>query len=310
MVWGGNGITTNLMCDGSRRYLCWNSFSFDGVLATQKVMDVLTEELVQLGGFEDQFREMVQAALTNFGDDPVDWERLQAEESQLQQETNNVLATIRQCGPHGLLAEELTRLKEREIELSQQRSQLQARSRQCPKIPATGVELRKQFEAAASGLATDSLDFSDLLRPIVTEFHVYIVRLVDGGAFLPRAKVKLSLGGIIPDIDRTPVIKKYLTRDFTLDLFEPTTRVRIREEAVRRCGAREKQRDVATSLNTHQVTVLRAIQLDRLMRERGLTSPYELVTAPPAETENRKMKRSRHSRFRFEPREGYHPPEL
>ncbi|WP_437222741.1 recombinase family protein [Planctomicrobium sp. SH661] len=310
MVWGGNGVAKNLMCDGSRHYQCWNSFGFDGGLAAEKVMAAITAELVQLDGFEDQFRELVQAALTSFADDPADWECLRVQEAQLQQETDNIMAAIRQCGPHGLLAEELNRLKQQEQVLANRRSRLQARSCQRPLIPATGAELRKQFEEAARDLATDSLDFGDLLRQVVTEFHVYMVRLIDGGGFYPRAKIKLSLGGIVSDMGRTPMVQEFLTRELTLDLFAPITRVDIREVAVRRCGAKEKQREVAASLNTHQATVQRALLLDRLMRERGLTSPFELVTEPPAESESRKLKRSRNPRYRFERREGYQPPGL
>jgi len=289
MVWGGNGVTMNLMCNGARHYQCWNSFGFHGGLAAGKVIAAITSELIQLTGFEDQFRELIQTALTDFADDPAEWEQLQAEETQLQRETDNVMATIRQCGPHGLLAEGLNRLKQRTQELSIWRSQLQARSAQHPRIPASGAELRSQFEEAAQGLAADSLEFGDLLRQVVTEFHVYQVRLIDSGEFHSRAKVRLSLGGIVPDITRTPAVQEFLSRDLTLDLFEPTTRVRIREEAIRRCGAKEKQRDVAASLQTHQATVQRAICLDRMMRERGLTSPYELVTEPPATSESRKF---------------------
>ena len=29
-VWGGNGVTENLMCSASREWHCWNSFGFDG----------------------------------------------------------------------------------------------------------------------------------------------------------------------------------------------------------------------------------------------------------------------------------------
>jgi hypothetical protein len=32
-VWGGNGVTGNLMCSGSREWHCWNSVGYDGALA-------------------------------------------------------------------------------------------------------------------------------------------------------------------------------------------------------------------------------------------------------------------------------------
>ena len=57
-VWGGNGISGNLMCSGSREWHCWNSVGYDGALAVRKVRELITAELYELDGFDDQFREL------------------------------------------------------------------------------------------------------------------------------------------------------------------------------------------------------------------------------------------------------------
>ena len=57
------------------------------------------------------------------------------------------------------------------------------------------------FEEKFRDLAQDSPEFGDLLRQIVPEFHVYLVRLCDGGHLLPRARVRLNLAGIVPDAE-------------------------------------------------------------------------------------------------------------
>ncbi|MCA9090839.1 MAG: helix-turn-helix domain-containing protein, partial [Planctomycetaceae bacterium] len=238
------------------------------------------------------------------------WRDLQAAEAQLQQERDNVSAAIRQAGPHSMLSEMLTDLEQRARELARKRDELESRSRRRPQLPASGAELRSQFAEVSRELAQDSFEFGGLLRSVVPEFHVYLVRLTDGGYFVPRAQIKLSLGAIVRDIERAPDLKEYLTRTFTCDLFEPPTRVRIREEAVRQSAAGIRQRDIADALGTHQATVQRALKLDRKMRERGLTSPYELVLSPPSGESNKKVRRYRHERYRFQPREGYVPPEL
>jgi hypothetical protein len=210
-----------------------------------------------------------------------------------------------------MLLEILTELEGRTRELAQQRNRLQLRASEKPHLPPTSADLRKQFEEAARGLTVDSFEFGSLMRSLVSECHIYVVRCVDGvGGFLPRARVKLSLGGIIQSIHRAPELETFLTRELTIDLFKPLARVEIREEAVKQSVGRVKQRDIATNLNSYQVTVQQALNLEHIMRDRGLTNPFELVVAPPAETESRKIKRSRHERYRFEVREGYEPPPL
>ena len=51
-----------------------------------------------------------------------------------------------------------------------------------------------------------------------------------------------------------------------------------------------------------------ALKLSRLMRERGLDSPYQPLAAPPEGYG--KLRRHKNSNYRFEPEEGYGPPPL
>jgi hypothetical protein len=61
-VWGGNGVTDNLMCNNARQRHCWNFVGYEGALAVQKVVEVIKAELYQLDGFDDQYRELVERA--------------------------------------------------------------------------------------------------------------------------------------------------------------------------------------------------------------------------------------------------------
>lgn len=310
MVWGGNGIQKNLMCNGARQYQCWNSIGFHGALLAQKLLAIITAELWSLDGFDTQLSELVQAATEQQADNQDAWQQLGRAEDTLRREKAKVRAIVLQSGPHPLLTEMLNELTQRESELARQRRILQMQSLERPQLPLNGGELRQAFDEASLSLASNSFEFGNLMRSLVTDCYVYTVRSIDGGHFLPRAKVKLSLGGIVRGIDQYPSVKEFLTRERTIDLFEPPARVRIREEVIRQTAERVKQRDIATKLGSHQATVQHALKLDRLMREKGLTSPYEIVDEPPRETMYRKLKRSRHERYQFEPREGYKPPEL
>lgn len=308
LVWGGNGLRDNLMCRGSRERLCWNSIGINGPMAAEKILEMIRLELSRLDGVEEQFSDLVHQALAGsegLSSMQAELERSEAEHSL---ETEKLKATIRQMGPHDLLNEMLREHEERGRALSRQRHLLESRSREIPKLPPSPQELFAQFEEASRTLVIDSFEFSDLLRLIVPEFHVYLVRSIDCDKLLPRARVKITLGGIITDIIRAPGLGDFLTRVVTIDLFQPPMHHKIRAEAIRQTAEGIKQRDIAASLKTHQATVQRALKIDRLTRERGLLSPYELVTAPP--TSSLRFTRSQHDRYAFTVQDGYIPPIL
>ena len=140
------------------------------------------------------------------------------------------------------------------------------------------------------------------------EFRVFLVRSIDGGHPLPRARVVLRLAGLVPDAGRDPDYVAALSRELEIDLFEPTQRESARMEAARLEAEGLEQRDIARRLGVTQPAVFNALQLDRLMRGRGLDSPYVALTAPP--DDYGKLRRHENPKYRFEPEEGYEPPPL
>jgi site-specific DNA recombinase len=91
-----------------------------------------------------------------------------------------------------------------------------------------------------------------------------------------------------------------------IDLFEPPQREQIRPRAAELASARVKQRDIAAQLGVTQTAVQKALALEGMMRERGLESPYAVVTEPPADYP--KLRRHKNRKFRFKPADGYVPP--
>src|SRR5437868_11386156 len=115
--------------------------------------------------------------------------------------------------------------------LKAQRHELEALSKRRLVVPQSIGEWRGLLDTALATLPATSREFGRLLRKLVPEFHVYLVRACDGGHPLPRARVTLALDGIVPDARHVAGLPKLLTKTFTLDLFEETQRVRIREQA-------------------------------------------------------------------------------
>jgi hypothetical protein len=177
-------------------------------------------------------------------------------------------------------------------------------------LPKSIAELRAVFEKKAEGLATTSPEFGDLMRLLVPEFHVYMVRLVDGGHLLPRARVKVDLAGCVSDLALVSELSAMLTRVVTLDLFVPPQRERIRLDAVRLAATGMEQREIAKRLpeKTFQAVVHNALVLDRMMKEMGLTEPYVTVLEPPMDYP--KLRRHLNRRYEFTPLDGYERPQL
>jgi hypothetical protein len=156
----------------------------------------------------------------------------------------------------------------------------------------------------------DSPEFGELMRALVPQFHVYLVRLCDGGHLFPRARVELALSGVVPDAKHVPGLGQLLKRELTLDLFEAPQRERIREEAVRLAAQGLRQREIAARLpgKPTQTAVQRALALHETMRELGLETPYVPVLEPPLDYP--KLRRHKNPKYRSAPLEGYQRPTI
>ncbi|MFO0865674.1 MAG: recombinase family protein [Gemmataceae bacterium] len=112
--WGANGITANLSCSGSQRYLCWNSMGFRGATAARHVVAAILQTLEQLEGFKDQFASMIaEARSSQDGDLPGRLESVQRRQATLQFETRNLANRIANTPLDALVA--LLATKEQEL---------------------------------------------------------------------------------------------------------------------------------------------------------------------------------------------------
>jgi len=312
-VWGGNGVTENLMCSGSREWHCWNSVGFNGEFAATKTVEIITGELRQLEGLQEQFAELVQIAhRQTVGDPGARWQQLQRAELKLEEERSNLLAAIAAYGPRSDFADKLAEIDAKKLALAKERSALDRLQARRLVLPESPVVLQEHLEQQFQRLAIDSPEFGDLLRLLVPQFHVYMVRMCDGGNLLPRALVEINLAGDFRDVPLAPDLHGLLTKRCTLDLFEPVLRERIRFRAVAIATENPKisQREIADRLpeKPSEPVVGDALKLHQRMLSAGLSSPYVPVFEPPPDLT--KLRRSKNPRYRFEPRTGYERPAL
>lgn len=312
-VWGGTGVTEHLMCPGSRNYACWNSIGFSGPVAVKRLIEAITADLYRIDGFDAQFREMVEAAKrSSSGGLAERQDRLRRDQEALAREQENLAAAIAEFGPKPFIKQRVDVAEARAVELERERRALEAMSTRQLQLPPSVADLRQQLETQLQKLGARSYEFGDLMKELVPEFHVYLVRLCDGGHLYPRARVKLALDNSIPDAQHVPGLREMLSGVHTLDLFEPPQRERIREAAVQLSGQGLEQRQIAAHPGlperATQTAVSDALALERRMRESALTTPYVLVAQPPDDYS--KLRRHRSHRYRFTPVGGYEAPLL
>lgn len=304
-VWGGNGKKFEMMCTGARRWQCWNSVAFSGSTLATRIFEFLTAELCQLHNFDNQFRELVKAAGSDGGrEQQLKRAQLAKEEAELNQKKENVKKAMIERGDHPIIKELLAEFEDTQQRVARDRWELEQSCRQILQLPSSTIELRDSLQMAIADLAIDSADFADLMRQLVPSIEMYLVRLCDGGYLLPRARVTLALDGIIPGAESVPELSNLMSRVFTVDLFTPPQREQFREQAVGLASTGLGPGAIALSLPEKPTgtAIQRALALDGLMRQRGLSTPYELVLDPP---EDRVLRRHRHPRYRFLMQDGY-----
>ena len=300
-VWGGNGMTKNLMCNGSREWRCWNSVGFDGALAARRLVEAITTHLYRLDGFEEQFQQLVRRAREEEAKDPARrWDKWKQENDALARQRENLLAAVAAYGPKPMFEQKLAEMEALERRQNKERRELENLSNRSHQLPESITGLRCVLEEQFQRLVIDSSEFGDLMRRLAPQYHVYLVRLCDGGHLLPRARVTLVLGGDVPGVCHVPGLPEMLTMNATLDLFDcPPQRERIRDEAVRLAAQGVDQRQIAARLpeKATQAAVQRALALDRMMRASGAVTPYAPLLEPPADYS--KLCRHRNSKYQF-----------
>ncbi|MDB5355011.1 MAG: hypothetical protein JWN24_1464 [Phycisphaerales bacterium] len=310
-VWGGNGVSSSLMCANSRQWQCWNSIAFNGALAVKKVVEAITASLYELDGLDTQFRQLVRDAAQNVGvGAAARWGQLERDEAECMRQKQNLQAAVADLGPVPLVREQLEKLQARERQLSSERRQLQALRGRALDLPESVANLRSLLEKVLGTLGGESPEGGALLRKLVPELQVHLVRLCDGGHLLPRARVKLALDGIVPDARHVPGLGGLVMRELTLDLFQPPQRERIRQAAVTLASQGLTAKAIAAALpeKPTATAVLDALALDRAMRQQGLATPYVNVLEPPEDYS--KLRRHQNPKYRFKSLEGHVPPAL
>jgi site-specific DNA recombinase len=310
-VWGGNGITENLMCSACRDWQCWNSISFDGELATKKIVELITADLQALDGFQEQFAGMVQLARRNgSGDHARQWQQLQEQFRKLAEEQRNLAQSMVALGTRDWMKPKVTELDAQEAALRAEQASLERAREHQLILPDSPGMLSYKMLAEFERLATTSPEFGELLRLLTPTFFVFTVRRCDGGDPKPRAMVEINLAAQFPNLLQLPGMPELMTKRHVFNVFEPSKPERIRVEAVKLAKEGRYQREIGARLSepAFQAEVSKALLLQKAMDEQGLDDPYQILLEPPEDY--KKLRRYKNAKYCFTPKPGYVPPEI
>lgn len=307
-VWGANGQTDFLQCSASRNWNCWNSIGVNGPFAAKTVVKALVDKLTRVDGVAEQFGELLRAAQKSTCGTERARVDLQRKQTELDRDKSNLKAAILQSGSQPLLNELLSDLDRRERDLAVAWRSLDKQRLKTPNVPRSVEQLRTFLGDELNRLAINSCELTDLLRLLLPDVYIYLVRLCDGGHLLPRAKVRFSLLGSFPDSALVPGLRELLSEEMTLDLFDTPDREKIRAECTRLAVEGLGPKAIATRLkgNPSPTHVANALHLDARMHSMGLTTPYVLVDEPPDDYP--KLRRHKNRKYCFTAVEGYERP--
>jgi site-specific DNA recombinase len=188
-VWGANGQTDNLMCSGAREWKCWNSIGFDGPFAAEKIAEAIGQRLDRLQGLDDEFQRMVKAAQHGGLTLEEHWAKQRRDEETHVRHGKNISDAVAELGLTENLRHKQAELEQNGKLLAANRHWLESAAQRVLALPTSMAELRELRQQQFRSLAIDSFEFGDLIRELVPQFYVYLVRLCDGGHLMPRAKV-------------------------------------------------------------------------------------------------------------------------
>ncbi|MFN3153244.1 recombinase family protein [Bremerella sp.] len=297
--WGGHGQTNHMVCKGAIDYKCWQSATFDGLSASEKIMAAVDNVCDQLPNFPEmlysQVHEEFQALNSSRSSER---NQIQKRIDKLTRDLNRLVEFILSGKGSDFVSQKIVGT---EAELEQAKLELQeieSRPSVAPVLP-TSEEVRKRAKEAIANGSVCPYELSRVMRKLIPRIEAHPLRLCDGGAIVIRAKFQLNLCSLVPGLNDLTLARKVMTRSLEVDLFNPVQREAFRERVIALRDEGMKQRDIAAELGITQAAVQYSVKLQATMDSLGLQDPYVPVTEAPMDLH--RMRRHLHPRFKFEP---------
>jgi hypothetical protein len=290
-----------MTCSGSHTYRCWNSIAANGALTAAQLSQAILNAIQHLPDYDDALLDLVQ---TKVQAARGIWAARKEERAQrrqeLDQQITRVTAAIAEVGNSRALQEKLLTLEAERDRLEGEadadaREESAAQDISLPPID----EIKRAAAEVFPKLAVQDPEAGRLIKRLIPELRVYPYRLCDSGAVVLRAHLTLNLAALVPGGAALECVGGVLCRQLLVDLFNPPQREAFREQVIALRAQGLSERKVARRLGITVTAAQRAAALTRRMQELCVTDPYLPIHEPPADYG--KLRRHRHSRYRFEP---------
>lgn len=297
--WGAHKSIKHMVCSGAHDYMCWNSVHIDGVMAGQRILEAVYSKLEELPDFDEAF--IAQARETEAALRASRPSELMAAEQALQaceRELENLYDQRAKTGDDDILGRKIAQVKNDHLQHKLKLSSLRAAGAQEQEFP-TMKQLRACARTALAELSHESPDLGVLMKRLIPRMTVVPYRLCDGGKIVHRVRFTLNLVPFLGGLAVPSEVDGLLRHEMSIDLFNPPQRVRFRKQILELRAGGLTEAQAAEYVKITITAAQHAAKLDKLMKERGLTDPYLLLTDPPGD--DSKLKRHLHPDYRFRP---------
>lgn len=296
--WSGVLGRRCLMCSGAYNYQCWNSLTFEGESTVRRITQAIWKKIRELPDFDCEFLTMLRQQLKEETTRSQSHQKeLERQRNSVQRQIANVTDTIAEVGKSESLKDKLKALEDQLEQLDLALVELRESQHDQIELPSMD-DIRAAAEELFTTFVPEDQESARLLRRLITTMVVMPVRLCDNGAVVARVRLTLNLAALSSSGHTAAEFGEAMTCELTVDLFNDPQRAAYRERVVSLQAEGLTHRQIAEQLKLTLPAVQRAINLDRKMKELGLTDPYVAVLEPPADC--KKLRRHRHPRYRFE----------
>ena len=269
--------------------------SVNGLLAQQKLTAALLNEMQTLPNFDEEMERALrlEADVTRV-EREKQFQEFARRETQLDREQGHLMTALREIGGSDMLKAEIRTIEQQRQQLKFDQDQWHERSVVPCSFPKV-EDIRNEMAAALQSVIEGSQEAVRVIHRLIPRIKVFPYRLINGGHLVLRAHVTLDLSAAMTGVAGLQTSEPSLQREIVVDLFDPPQREAFRKEVVTLRATGLTERCVADQLGITHTAAQRAAALQRLLDQRGLQDPYELLSEPPADYT--RIRRHKHSRF-------------
>ncbi|MGZ0172539.1 MAG: recombinase family protein [Planctomycetales bacterium] len=302
-VLGGHGRKERMMCDGARRYQCWNAMTIDRPDLAMAISDRVRREIVELPEFDANWEEQLRIEASSLScSKATKLEQLQKDRDKKIREVENLAKAIANGSSSETLFRLLSETESRVRLLTDACQETESQMQEQIVIP-TADQIREICDSTFLNLAVESREFGDVMREVVSDLFVLPYRLIDGGHIEPRCGFTLNVSCL--DEIQIPDDVSHLQISCRVDLTKSPQRVEFRSRVTNLRKNGMGYRNIAAELGITMPAAQNAAKLQGLMDSLAITDPWVPVrTEADAIVYFKRLKNPRHQ---FKPMKGFTP---